>query len=125
MSYWILVISDTDNEFKKRIEKKKWPIFIHTHNRKKLKIGDKVVFYKAGVEGKKFLGTARLDSTLNMETRLGYSVNLSEIKIWKKAHSAEKLLDKLEFIKDRKVWGRFFQGGIRRINYEDYSVIVN
>ncbi len=125
MSCWILVINDTNSEFEKRIEEKKWPIFTFTPNRKKLKTGDRIIFYKAGIEGKKFLGTAKLNSDLNIETRLGYSISLTDIKIWKRPRSVEKLLDKLEFIRDRKAWGRFFQGGVIKINGKDYTIIAN
>ena len=45
-----------------RMWEEKWPIYVHTPNRNKLSIGDKVIFYKAGVDGKKFLGLAKINS---------------------------------------------------------------
>ncbi len=60
MACWIFVINDDDKVFEKRMSEKKWPIFIHTHNRRNLRINDNIIFYKAGKDGQKFLGTANL-----------------------------------------------------------------
>lgn len=125
MPYWIFVIRDTDEVFAKRMKEKKWPIFIHTHNRKNLKVDDKVVFYKAGDNGQKFLGVAQIGSKLEKATSLDYAVELTDIKIWKKSVHVKKLINNLEFIGDSTSWGRFFQGGVLRISKNDYTLIVS
>jgi len=61
MSYWIFVINGTNKEFAKRMKEKRWPIFIHTQNRKNLRIGDQVVFYKPGLDEKNFLVVLKLN----------------------------------------------------------------
>lgn len=89
-----------------------------------MRIGNRVIFYKAGLDGRKFLGCAKIESDLKKETNLGYSIVLTEIEIWKESVDIEELLGKLEFIKDKQVWGRFFQGGVRKISGGDYSTIL-
>jgi len=111
MSYWILVINDTDKEFVRRMKNKVWPIYVHTQNRNNLKKGDKVVFYKAGLDGKKFLGTAKVASPLERTEKIDYSIRLSDVEVWKKSVSIEELIDSLDFILDKQFWGRFLQGG--------------
>lgn len=63
-NYWIFVIKNTDEEFKKRMERKSWPIYSYTVNRKKIQSCDAVVFYKAGEGNKVLLGTAETTSAI-------------------------------------------------------------
>lgn len=107
------------------MKEKKWPIFVHTHNRKNLKLGDNVVFYKAGLEGQKFLGTARLNSEIEKTSRIDYFVKLSNIEVWENSVKVVDLIDELNFIKDKQVWGRFFQGGVKKISEKDFSLITH
>ena len=64
MSYWLFLITDGLEVFKKRIDSKTWPIFNQTAHKKELDIGDAIIFYKAGSDGQKFLGTAKIASKL-------------------------------------------------------------
>lgn len=126
MKHWIFVINDTDKEFQRRMGDKKWPIFHYTGNRKQIHSGDKVIFYKAGIEGKTLLGTAKISSELlNDENQQDYFVALDEIKVWKKPVKIKNLVDSLEFIGDKVQWGRYLQGGIREISENDYGIIVS
>lgn len=124
MNHWIFVINDTKEEFENRMKSKNWPIFMHTPNRKSLCVGDHVVFYLAGREGQKFLGSAQINSEVKKTHRLDYFVELTNTEIWIKYVRIIELLTKLEFIKDKQVWGRFFQGGVRRISKKDFNVII-
>lgn len=124
MTSWIFVINDTNKEFKKRMRDERWPIFVHTQNRKNLQIGDNVIFYEAGLGGQKFLGTSSINSEVKKTTRLDYFVELNNINVWKKNVKVKDLLNKLDFIKDKQVWGRFLQGGVRRISEKDFDIIT-
>lgn len=124
MSHWILVINDTDKEFVRRMKNKVWPIFVHTHNRNNLKVGDKVVFYKAGIDGKKFIGTAKITSDLERTTKIDYLVRLSDVKVWKKTIGIDDLINNLDFILDKQYWGRFLQGGVKKITEKDFLTIT-
>ena len=126
MPHWIFVISNTDKEFERRMEKKEWPIFTFTSNRNRLLPEDKVVFYKAGEYGKKFLGTATVCSKIIQRIgEIDFFVTLKDIDVWKKPISMYLLVSKLELIKNRERWGRHFQGGIRTISKKDYETVLN
>lgn len=120
---WIFVISDGNDVFKKRIDEEKWPIFQNTHNRKRLRIGDKIIFYKAGTDGKKFLGSASITNKSN-EYNGSFSIVLSNIDIWKKPIKVASVLNNLKFIKNKTLWGCYFQGGVKPLTESDYSTIL-
>ena len=99
MVYWIFVISDTEAEFKKRMEKKVWPIFSFTANRQKLKEGDGIVFYQAGIGGQKFLGQAEVASKIKKdEGKIDYFVGVKYVKVWKNHVEMHPLINSLDFI---------------------------
>lgn len=124
MVQWIFVINDTEQEFAKRIEERRWPIFKKTQNRRKLKVGDTVIFYKAGTQGKKFLGSSVIGSPLEKANELVFFLKLSDIVVWKKPVEVNEVLKDLDFIRDKQYWGRYFQGGVRRLSETDYETIV-
>lgn len=117
-------MNDTDGEFAKRMEERKWPIYVHTPNRKKLNVGDKVIFYKAGIGGQKFLGSAKISSTVEKE-RINFSLDLTDIVVWNKYLEVIPLLGKLKFVKNKTLWWGHFQGGVKPIGEDDYITIVN
>lgn len=84
-----------------------------------------MVFYKAGLEGQKFLGTAKVASDLQRTTKIDYSIRLSDVKEWRKRVNIIDFIDSLDFILDKQSWGRFFQGGVRRISKKDYELILS
>lgn len=124
MQNWIFVIKDEPDKFTQRLRKKEWPIYHKTANRKKLAIGDKIVFYKAQPNGKKFVGTASISSLLQKVSEFEYLLKLSNVDIWKKPVYFENVKMKLDFIQDKKSWGRYFQGGVRKILTSDYEEIT-
>ncbi len=120
---WIFVINNDYSIFQRRINEKKWLIFSNTHNRKKLRVGDRIVFYKAGrIDGKKFLGSALISTKLKRD-RSDFSLGLSNIDVWKETIDIKTFLDKLDFIKDKTIWGSYLQGGIIPISDSDYAII--
>ncbi|MEO9276682.1 MAG: EVE domain-containing protein, partial [Nitrososphaera sp.] len=91
MANWIFGSKATPEVFEKRISGKKWPIFKHTPNKTRLKNGDKVVFYKAGKDGQKFIGTASIGSEI-VPDNLDYYVTLYNIQFWKKPIEVPSIL---------------------------------
>lgn len=124
MSCWIFVINDTDEAFAKRMRDGKWPIYAHTPNRKKIDVGDSVVFYKAGIGGQKFLGSAKISSDIE-KTGIDFSLDLTDIVVWDKGLDVAQLLGKLKFVKNKEHWRSYFQGGVKPLGEDDYTKIVN
>jgi len=125
MAFWIFVISDTEAEFKKRMEKKEWPIFSFTANRRKLSEGDGIVFYQAGIGGQKFLGQAEVASKIKKEEdKIDYFVGMKDVKVWKNHVEMHPLINSLDFIGDKNAWGRHMQGGVRKLSRKDFTTII-
>jgi len=126
MSHWIFIINDTDKEFGRRMQKKEWPIFSYTVNRNRIRPDDDVVFYKAGVDGQLFLGTATVTSKLKKEDgkKTDSFVTLKDIQIWETPVSIRPLVSKLEFIWNKKLWGHHLQVGVRRLSEKDFQTIL-
>ena len=126
MRNWIFVISNTDKEFKRRLSEKKWPIYHYTVYRKKIRSGDNVVFYKAGTGGQKLIGKAITASAIvPIDGKLDYFVKLKNIEPCSNPVSMHPLVEHLEFIKNKKQWGTYMQGGVRPITKNDYETIVS
>lgn len=102
----------------------RWAIGSRTQNRNRISAGDKVLFYKAGHEGKKIFASAILRSNLMKDTS-GLYVELDNLKIWESAVEMKKIFSKLSFIEKKKQWGSYFQGGIIALPEEDCYLIVN
>ena len=113
----------TPDEFKTRVDGKKWPIFKTTHHRNELRIGDVIMFYLAGKENMKILGTAKISSKLKTDSEFDYSIDISDIDIWKKPKPLKKFLDSLGFIRNKDKWGMSLQGGIIPLPKKDYAVL--
>ena len=120
----MFTINDTDKAFVERIDKKAWPIYHRTPNKNNIKVGDQVVFYKAGNEGQKFIGSAEISSELKKINNLTYSIGLTNTKVWKKTVSIHDLLEKLTFIGNSQLWSTYMQGGVKRISDSDYALLV-
>lgn len=124
MANWIFGSKTTPEIFEKRISGKKWPIFKHTPNKMKLKNGDKVIFYKAGKDGQKFIGTASIGSEI-VPDNLDYYVTLYDVQVWKKPIGVPSILNEIQFIKNKSNWGLYFQGGVSHLPDADYHLIVS
>jgi len=124
MSNWVFVITSSNEEFDRRINQKKWPIYEQTANRKKLRVGDKVIFYKGAKMGKVFSGRAQISSPLTPEDS-NYFVELSKIKIWKRHIPIKEVLMDLKFIFHKKNWGVHLQGGAIELPDDDYKTILS
>lgn len=125
MSHFIFVIKDEESVFNNRVEHKKWPLYLGTKFQKYLKIEDHIIFYQAGKNGQKFLGTAMIKSKVKPDPdKINFYIDIDRIDIWKKPLSIRNILSKLDFIKYKNNWGIHFQGGIVRLDEKDYSVIL-
>lgn len=124
MSNWIFVMTGKLEDFKKRIESKKWPIFRLTHHRKAIKKGDKILFYLGGKPNKKILGSAVLSSRIKTESD-EFSIGLDDVEIWKKSVMMKQVLEEIDFIKNKKNWGIYFQGGITALTEKNFKKIIN
>ena len=103
----------------------KWYIGRKTLYRKQLSKGDKILFYQAGEEGKKFVGSGELLSNLQVDdTNIFDFVTVGNIELWRKHVPINDLIDDLSFIKDRKHWGLYIQGGIVRITKDDFELVL-
>jgi hypothetical protein len=125
MSKWIFVQSGKREDFDERIETGKWPIFKLTHHRNRLKKGDIVLFYLGGKPNKKILGTGVLGSRLKPEPGDEFSVELADVEIWDEPLSMKEMVESMDFIKNKKNWGIYFQGGITPLPQKDYERILN
>jgi len=123
-SFWLFTISADDKEFARRIKVKKWPIFQYTANRMQVNQKDDVVFYKAGPKAQKLLGRAVIDSKLTPDNEDFY-FELKDIILWKKKNSIRPLVEKMDIFEDKKQWGRYLQGGVKRLSKKDFETIAD
>ena len=125
MNQWIFVLNDDISVLNKRSKAKRWPIFHRTINKKYLEIGDHIIFYQAGNGGQKFLGTAVNNSKVqSIQDSIDGFVDIDKIDIWKKDLSIRNILSDLNFIKNKEHWGAYLQGGVLRLNKQDYALIL-
>ena len=124
MAYWIFITSSPDNEFSHWLSEKKWPIFRRTPNKKRIRKGDVIIFYKSGYGRKKFVGSARLSSELE-DPMDPSSVGIDAIKVWKKPVPIQDVISELDIIVNKKSWGLYLMGGVRGIGEKDYSTIIS
>ncbi len=147
MKYWIFTVtgqkdgninwSPTDI-YETRMNDLFWGIGKNTPNRRNISSGDKVVFY-LGSPITAFSGTAVLstDSFKLSDTQKKkfhhssnifsseYGVELREIVKWSNLKPVGELIPLLNFIENKQFWYSHFQGGIRQITEEDYTIITD
>jgi hypothetical protein len=132
-AFWIFVFSEftdfsrgsADELFSRLRQNPIWYIGPRTGNRNRLGKGDKVIFYQTGQDGKKFVGTASLDSALlprENEDQFNF-VLLANILTWEKPVPLAKVASRLSFIQSEEKVHFYFQTGIRAITENDYRVI--
>jgi len=115
-----------------------WGINERTPNRRELLTGTKIVFYQAGKEGQKFIGTAEISKNIyplseeeivkrKLQSVLfdgEYVILLKNIISWKQPKPIQDLVGRLDFIKKEKIYGVYLQGGVRKIEALDYKKII-
>lgn len=124
-NYWIFVINKPHDEFRHRIKSNLWPIYKYTLNRKKIRIKDKVIFYKTGTNDKTLLGTANIKKIIKIEEEKIHSmIKFQDILILKNPLPIKSLVHELDFIENKEHWGRYMLGGIIHISKNDYDAII-
>jgi len=125
MSKWIFVTTADIEEFNRRMDEKRWPIYKHTPHKSQLRDGDDVVFYMGGNGGQKFLGKGTISSSLVHDER-NYHVPISNVIVWKKPVAIRPMIPELRFIfrKDAR-WGVHLQGGVIPLYDDDYKLIIS
>lgn len=135
MSFWIFVFMEysdyartSSRELFARIERNgKWYIGPNTANRKRVKKGDKIIFYQAGEGGHKFVGNAILSSGLQPPEKSDFFsfVLVSKVCFWNKPVPISDIGGDLSFVKHDPPSRFYFQIGIRSISEEDYSLVLH
>lgn len=133
MNYWIFVATEYSDYNRGTIidaltdllKEGKWKIGRRTVNRNNLEAGDKIIFYMSGDNGKKFIAQAILNSKfIYKNNELWGHVKVKNINIFKNPVSIKPIIYKLNFIKNKKYWGIFFQSGIVKISEQDFKTIL-
>jgi len=146
MKHWIFIatqhknaneVISADEIIRQRLADKFWGLGERTPNRRYLQKGDQVVFY-LGNPFMAFAASATLASdsfALSTEQKNKYShsnkiyetdygVTLEDIHLWEITHHVKDLVASLKFIENKENWFAYFQGGVRQISDDDYSVIA-
>jgi len=147
LNYWIFTAASHKEKsesltakqvFERRMQDHFWGLGENTKNRKNVRKGDLVVFYRATPE-QSFVGTAHLASdsfelkaeeqaTLSHDSPFftsKYGVWLDAIEVWQKPRSMAGLASILKFVKNPTQWGSHLQGGIRQVEESDFAVITS
>jgi predicted RNA-binding protein len=141
-NYYCLVTSDSLKEsaidiFNKRIEEKKYPLYPRTPNLNEIKEEDEVIFYIAGSgkERQSFVGQATIQK---VETPREFLVDpdkdnyevikylwFKKIKIFETSKNIQSIINKLDFVKNKKNYGTYLMGGVRKLNQKDFNFIAH
>lgn len=147
VNYWIFIAKDHIYEgaivsaitiIKSRVEHKFWVLNKNTPGIKKLKPGDKTIFYAASSEGRGFCGWGELATEPHPLTpaqrfyALGkpsmlfdFAVDFTTAEFWPKLKPIEKFASLLSFLKGKSNYTRCFRGSIRAITQEDFEHIIS
>ncbi len=126
MAFWIFTMTGELEDFTKRIGDSKWPIYNRTQNRFKIARNDKIVFYLGGLNNGIILGTAKLASKVKKKSKDGDGdIGIKDIELWETPVLVKEHVESLDFIKIKKNWGVYFQGGVKSIEEKDYQQILN
>lgn len=120
-----------------------WLLGSRTRNRKRVKKGDRAVFYAAGSGNSTFVAAATIASKCTpispherrmideeLVEELGFehpgllSFEVVDVSFFDTPVPARQLVDQLGFIKNRARWGGYFQGGSVSIPKEDFELIL-
>lgn len=136
MQYWLIVISPENYKHNKEVLGFEVLGFI-THYLKtvqSMQLGDRVVYYIKN--NKKFGGTSTITSTYYEDYKklwpderriwpLRCSVKPDHMLGFDELLDTKELINDLSFIENKKNWGAFFQGSIKKIPEKDFKFIEN
>tara|TARA_X000000368_G_C23009986_1_gene703042 strand:+ start:168 stop:626 length:459 start_codon:yes stop_codon:yes gene_type:complete len=145
INYYLFINSDQHNIYNKkvsgysianyRLKNNIYPLRDNTKHKNQLNVGDKYIFYLSGTKEncKTFISYGSIkevtdicsynESSLNLINNYQRFVKLDSNKIinFKKIID---LKDGLSFVPKKNNWGYVLQGGIVKINKNDYDLIV-
>jgi len=120
-----------------RVRNKFWSLNSRARNVRKLKKGDKVVFYLTSSEGRGFMGRGVLAGEahpMTIEQRFhiigspsinfDYAVEFREAEMWPKLVTLDLLADRMPLLLGRKNPARVFRGSIIRLTERDYEIVL-
>ncbi|MCL7397610.1 MAG: EVE domain-containing protein [Thaumarchaeota archaeon] len=147
VNYWIFIAKDHKYDrnvvsaitiIKNRVENKFWILNKNTRGIKKLKPGDKAVFYATSIEGRGFCGWGELATEPHPLTpdQMFYAfgkpsiffelaVDFKVAEFWPKLKPIEEFASTLSFLKGKPNYIRCFRGSIRAITQEDFEYIIS
>jgi hypothetical protein len=114
-----------------------WLASRYTPYRRVYKYGDRVLLYSAGPKARYFLGDAVVSGPVTETTekekqiahRLGLEgfeerIPLEAVHLWENPLPLKPLVNRLQFIKDKKNWGLNLRNAAARIPEEDFQLIL-
>jgi hypothetical protein len=136
MSNWVFTVRENYAQpsgsalivLEERIGKNCWPLIPMMTFQDELTAGDRVVFYLVKPEHA-FVGDARLATgpvkTTATENK-GRIVQFSKARIWKHSTPIKPLIERLEFIKNKKSWGGYMGlgAGVFPISDSDFGLLT-
>ena len=145
-NYYLLVNSDGFDDFDKRVDanliadfrlkNRAYPMNKGTFFKERIKNNDNFIFYIAGKSSYKhsIYACGKIGKTVPLESYneddihvgnpISRSVQLKSFKKFKNIRSLKDIKEDLNFIKDKKFWGRYLQGGITQLSKQDFERIV-
>lgn len=119
-----------------RVNRKMWVVNSKNPNVKRLRKADEVIFY-LGCKGERgFAGIGVLNSKprpITASDSIEYGspsskfdrvVELKDVNLWKKTKPVANIVPRLSFIKNKRSWGAYLQGGIVRIPKADFELLI-
>ncbi|MCA9944440.1 MAG: EVE domain-containing protein [Anaerolineales bacterium] len=146
-AYYILITSNLKTAtgmisareiIKELLSQEYWLMSDRTRNRRRIKAGDQVLFYAAGLGNGVFMAQAAVvaapvpftpRSPSELITELGYvfpamyRFQIANPTYFTPPIAAKPLVEKLSFIRNKQRWGGYFQGGSIEIPQEDFALI--
>ena len=120
-----------------RVRNKFWSPNSRARNVRKLKKGDKMVFYLMSSEGRGFMGREVLAGEAHPMTiqqrfhiigspsiNFDYAVEFREAEMWPKLVTLDLLADRMPLLPGRKNPARVFRRSIIRLTEGDYEIVL-
>ncbi|MDA9763658.1 EVE domain-containing protein [Gammaproteobacteria bacterium] len=145
-SYYILVNSDGFNDFDKRVDanliadfrikNKAYPMNKGTFFKDRIKNNDNFIFYIAGQSkhkhsiyaygkiGKTLPSGSYDEEDIHIGNPISKTVQLKSCQKFKNIRLLKEIKEDLAFIKDKRFWGRYLQGGVTQLSQKDFEIIL-
>jgi len=146
MEYCVILVKNCggtweprDKKLLKEQMKVGWDIGAKTPRQSCIRPGTKALIYISGAKAMVLVGQATINSpvfevTKKMQRQIcafplvmsaDYWLTFEDFKLWGKPIAIKGIVDSLSFIKSKKSFGGYFQGGIVQICPKDYTLIID